>query len=125
MEYITHKRFKGKGIGGDFNLSYGTIVKEQDGFLFAGDGRCICAVTSENGWNHFHPNTKQAERRQQMFEKLCRFYEVKENQGAFFEDVDVSAFPPEANTYWKNILRTMDDIGLQNLYLRRCGGCIK
>ena len=25
MEYIVHKRFKGKGIGGYFNLPYGTV----------------------------------------------------------------------------------------------------
>lgn len=125
MEYITYKRFKGRGIGGVFNLPYGTIVTERKAFLFAKDGRCICAATSENGWNHFHPNTEQAKRRQQMLEKLYRFYEAKENQGVFFEDVDISAFPPDVNTYWKNILRTMDDVGLQNLYLRRCGECSK
>ena len=58
MAYITYKRFKGEGIGGYFNLPYGTIVTERDGFLFAKDSRCICAVTSENGWNHFRPNTE-------------------------------------------------------------------
>ena len=48
MEYITYKRFKTTGIDGIFNLSYGTVVNEVNGFLYANDGRRICAVTSEN-----------------------------------------------------------------------------
>ena len=51
MDYITYKRYKGSGIGGYFNLRHGTKVTENGGFLHAPDGRGICAVTSEDGWN--------------------------------------------------------------------------
>ena len=50
MEYVVYRRFKAEGIDGAFNLRYGTTVTERDGFLFAADGRKICAATSENGW---------------------------------------------------------------------------
>ena len=57
MDYITYKRYKGSGIGGYFNLRHGTKVTENGGFLHAPDGRGICAVTSEDGWEHFRPDT--------------------------------------------------------------------
>lgn len=47
MEYVVYRRFKAEGIDGAFNLRYGTTVTERDGFLFAADGRKICAATSE------------------------------------------------------------------------------
>ena len=50
MEYIVYKRFREEGIDGPFNLRHGTVCEERDGYLFAPDGRRICAVTSENGW---------------------------------------------------------------------------
>ena len=53
MEYVVYRRFKAEGIDGAFNLRYGTTVTERDGFLFAADGRKICAATSENGWEQF------------------------------------------------------------------------
>ena len=59
MEYIGYKRFKTAGIDGAFNLRYGTTVAERDGFLFAADGRKICAATSENGLEHFRPSKLQ------------------------------------------------------------------
>mgnify|MGYP000824844642 CR=1 FL=1 len=54
MEYVVYRRFKAEGIDGAFNLRYGTTVTERDGFLFAADGRKICAATSENGWISIH-----------------------------------------------------------------------
>ena len=66
MEYIVYRRFKAEGIDGAFNLRYGTTVTERDGFLFAADGRKICAATSENGWEHFRPNTPEGAYRQKM-----------------------------------------------------------
>lgn len=64
MEYVVYRRFKAEGIDGAFNLRYGTTVTERDGFLFAADGRKICAATSENGWEHFRPNTPEGAYRQ-------------------------------------------------------------
>lgn len=75
MEYIVYKRFRGNGIDGEFNLRYGTAVSEIEGFLFAADGRRICAATSENGWEHFRQNTPEGAMRQEMLERLYRWYE--------------------------------------------------
>lgn len=75
MEYIVYKRFRGHGIDGEFNLRYGTVVSEIEGFLFAADGRRICAATSENGWEHFRPNTPEGVERQKMLNGLYRWYE--------------------------------------------------
>lgn len=74
MEYIVYKRFRGHGIDGEFNLRYGTVVSEIEGFLFAADGRRICAATSENGWEHFRPNTQEGAERQKMLNDLYRWY---------------------------------------------------
>lgn len=120
MEYIVYRRFKGQGIGGAFNLPYGTIVTEQNGYLFTSDHRIICGVTSENGWEHFRPNTEEAEKRQNILDKLYCFYQ--KNRNVVFEDVDVSKMPANANTYWKNLLRTMETAKLKTLYERRIGG---
>ena len=70
MEYVVYRRFKAEGIDGAFNLRYGTTVTERDGFLFAADGRKICAATSENGWEHFRPNTPEGAYRQKMLDGL-------------------------------------------------------
>ena len=75
MDYTTYKRYKGNGIGGYFNIRYGTKVTENCGFLYAADGRCICAVSSENGWGHFRKNTREGALRQEMLERLYRWYE--------------------------------------------------
>ena len=92
MEYIVYRRFKADGIDGTFNLRYGTLVTERDGFLFSKDGRKICAATSENGWEHFRPNTPEGAYRQEMLAALYQWY-GKNGCG-------------EQNGYWKNRLRT-------------------
>ena len=74
MDYITYKRYKGSGIGGYFNIRHGTKVTENGGFLHAPDGRGICAVTSEDGWEHFRPDTLEGAYRQKLLDKLYRFY---------------------------------------------------
>lgn len=117
MEYFTYRRFKGKGIGGEFNIRYGTIVTERDGFIHASDGRVICAATSENGWEHFRPNTPEGEYRQELLEKLYRFYE--KNGGG--EDFDPEKWPGAENLYWKNLLRTMTTENLTAFYKERLG----
>ena len=93
MEYIVYRRFKAEGIDGAFNLRYGTTVTERGGFLFAADGRKICAATSENGWEHFRPNTPEGAYRQKMLDGL----------------------------YWKNLLRTMNTPELEAFYKARLG----
>lgn len=111
MQHTTHKRFKGAGIDGHFNLPYGTLCDEIDGFLYAPDGRCICAATSEAGWKHFHPDTDEGHARYAMLEKLYKHY---------LSGGDTSEIPrpiePGANTYWKNCLRTMPTTELSQLY---------
>ena len=122
MEYIVHKRFKGKGIGGDFNLPYGTLVTENDGFLFAPDGRQICAATSENGWRHFHPNPPEGAHRQAMLDRLSKFYRSNAAAPYFEGDIYYRDLAPEENDYWLHLLRTMETSRLEELYTLRIGG---
>jgi len=117
MEYIVYRRFKADGIDGAFNLRYGTTVTERDGFLFASDGRRICAVTSENGWEHFRPNTPEGAYRQEMLDRLYRYY--GKHEGA--SDFDPEKWAGAENLYWKNLLRTMDTPELEAFYRARLG----
>lgn len=119
MDHITYKRFRGNGIDGFFNLRFGTVVREIDGFLYAQDGRCICAVTSENGWGHFRPNTPEGERRQNMLDELYRYYESGRGDAADFAEEN---WLGAENLYWKNLLRTMPTEKLEQFYNARCGG---
>lgn len=102
MEYIVYRRFKADGIDGAFNLRYGTLVTEQDGFLFAADGRKICAATSENGWEHFRPNTPDGAYRQEMLTVLYQWY----GKNGYGDDFVDEKWPTQQNGYWKNRLRT-------------------
>lgn len=119
LNYFTYRRFKGKGIDGAFNLKYGTIVTEDGGFLHTQDGRCICAVTSENGWQHFRPDTPEGEQRQAMIDRLYRYYES--GQGDSGEDFSSEKWPGAVNLYWKNLLRTMPTQELEAFYKERLG----
>lgn len=105
MDYITYKRYKGSGIGGYFNIRHGTKVTENGGFLHAPDGRGICAVTSEDGWEHFRPDTPEGAYRQKLLDKLYRFYISGKGDAA--ADFTAERFPDADNYYWKNLLRTM------------------
>lgn len=118
MEYVVHKRFKLNGIDGAFSLRYGTVVTERDGFLFASDGRRICAVRSENGWEHFHPNTPEGEHRHRMLTALYRWYD-KNGCGDDFAD---EKWPDQENGYWKNRLRTASTKKLEGIYKQKIGG---
>lgn len=117
MEYVVYRRFKAEGIDGAFNLRYGTTVTERDGFLFAADGRKICAATSENGWEHFRPNTPEGAYRQKMLDGLYRFY--GKHEGA--SDFDPEKWAGAENLYWKNLLRTMNTQELEGFYKKRLG----
>lgn len=117
MEYIVYRRFKAEGIDGAFNLKYGTTVNEAGGFLYASDGRRICAVTSENGWEHFRPNTPEGAYRQEMLNRLYRHYE--KNGGGC--DFDPEKWAGAENLYWKNLLRTMTTPELEAFYKARLG----
>ena len=117
MEYITYKRFKTQGISGNFNLPFGTVVNEVSGFLCTNDGRRICAVTSENGWEHFRPNTPEGAYRQKLLDKLYRYY-LKEDH---YDDFEPEKWPNETNHYWKNLLRTMSTAKLTAFYKERLG----
>ena len=118
MEYIVYKRFRGAGIEGEFNLRYGTAVTEDGGFLTAPDGRRICATTSENGWAHFRPNTREVAERQKMLNDLYRWY-AKHGSGEDFTD---DKWPGQENGYWKNRLRTASTERLEKIYQEKFGG---
>lgn len=119
MEYVAYKRFKGEGIDGYFNIRYGTVVTERGGFLYTSDGRLICAATSENGWMHFRQNTPEGAYRQAMLERLYSFYENDQNADA--GDFIADKWPGAINTYWKNLLRTMNTSALTAYYKKRLG----
>ena len=53
MCYIVTRRFRGRTICGAVNLPYGTACETQDGYLMLEDGRRLCAVTSQNAYDHF------------------------------------------------------------------------
>ena len=101
MEYIVYKRFRGVGIDGEFNLRYGTAVTEDGGFLISPDGRRICAITSENGWGHFRPNTQEGAKRQKMLNDLYRWY-TKNVCGEYYTD---DKWQGQGDGHWKNQLR--------------------
>lgn len=117
MEYVVYRRFKAEGIDGAFNLRYGTTVTERDGFLFAADGRKICAATSENGWEHFRPNTPEGAYRQKMLAALYQWY-WKNDCGDDFAD---EKWPNIENGYWKNRLRTASTERLRQIYFEKFG----
>lgn len=117
MEYIVYRRFKAEGIDGTFNLRYGTLVTERDGFLFSKDGRKICAATSENGWEHFRPNTDEGAYRQEMLAALYQWY-GKHGCGVDFAD---EKWPDAENGYWKNRLRTASTERLRQIYFEKFG----
>lgn len=119
MDYVVYRRFKGKGIGGEFNLRHGTVVTEAEGFLHAPDGRSICAVTSENGWEHFRPNTPEGAYRQAMLDKLYKYYATGRGDAA--ADFSAEKWPLADNLYWKNLLRTMPTPELTAYYTERLG----
>ena len=45
MIYITTKRFKRKGMDGDFNIPYGTVIESENGYLWH-EGKRICSEKS-------------------------------------------------------------------------------
>lgn len=117
MDYITYKRFKGKSISGEVNIPYGTILQEHENFLYL-NGKPICCVTSENGWEHFRPNTQEGAERQKMLERLYQWY-TKNGCGEDFTDDKWSG---QENGYWKNRLRTASTERLEKIYQEKFGG---
>ena len=121
MTYICYKRVKGRAICGDVNIRYGTIVSEQDGTLYWQD-KPLCLITSENAWEHFHPNTPEGAYRQKMLGKLYSYY-LKHEIG---DDLNPERSQPGMiNRYWKNILRTASTERLEELFDRRCNNASK
>lgn len=116
MDYITYRRFKGKSISGEVNIPYGTVLRERGGVLYL-DNRPICCVTSENGWNHFRPLTDEGKYRQDMLDKLYRWY-GKHGCGEDFVD---ELWPEQDNGYWKNRLRTASTERLKQIYFEKFG----
>ena len=114
MTYFTFRRFKQLGVEGEFNLPFGTLVVEIDGFLYY-DNKLICAVTSENGWEHFRPNTIEGAYRQAMLNNLYKWYNKNGCGDEFTED----KWPNQTNYYWKNLLRTTSTSKLEKIYLTK------
>ena len=119
MEYIVTKRFKRKGLDGEFNLPYGTVCPLVYNFITSPDGRSICVEHSETGWEFFRQNTEEGRKRQIMLDKLYRYYERGEGDTA--KDFDPNRWLGATNTYWKNLLRTMPTDRLIAFYRKRLG----
>ena len=99
MTYTTFRPFNGMTISGNRQIPQGAKLDERGGFLFY-RGKLICAVTSENGWEHFRPDTIFAAHRQDILENLYEYYQTHEFDVPEPEGTMV-------NRYWKNILRTI------------------
>ena len=120
-EYICYTRFKGRAICGEVNIPYGEKLDEKSGTLYWRD-KPVCMVTSENGWEHFRPDTFEATHRQEMLDGLCAYY-LKHGIG---DDLDPEQNAPGMiNRYWKNILRTASTARLEELFDRRCNNASK
>lgn len=117
MRYTTHKRFRGKGISGWMNIPFGTKVICEDGILVTENGAIICYAESENGYEHFHPDTPEAHQRHSMISALEAYYK----SGADVSELYYREFAPNENDYWLHILRTMDTSRLAALCLKNLG----
>lgn len=53
MQYITFKRFKRNGIGGYFNIPYGTPLELHDDGILYHKGLPVCVAKSAASHNHF------------------------------------------------------------------------
>lgn len=53
--YLARRRARFRGICGQVNLPYGTVLEARDGFLLW-EGRRLCTVTSENAHQYFVPD---------------------------------------------------------------------
>ena len=54
--YIARRRARFSGIGGiPVNIPYGTALEAREGFILF-KGRPVCAVTSQNAYDHFSQN---------------------------------------------------------------------
>lgn len=116
MDYITYRRFKEKAFLGRSISHMARFWKEHEKFLYL-DGKPICCVTSENGWEHFRPLTDEGKYRQEILEKLYRWYE-KHGCGEDFVD---ELWPGQENGYWKNRLRTASTERLEKIYQEKFG----
>ena len=76
-------------------------------------------MTSEDGWEHFRPDTPEGAYRQKLLDKLYRFYISGKGDAA--ADFTAERFPDADNYYWKNLLRTMPTPKLTALYSARLG----
>ena len=77
----------------------------------------LTAATSENGWEHFRPNTPEGAYRQKMLDGLYHYY--GKHEGA--SDFDPEKWAGAENLYWKNLLRTMNTQELEEFYKKRLG----
>ena len=51
-KYIARKRARFKGLSGNVNIPYGSLLESRGGFLFYKDVR-LCTVTSQNAYDFF------------------------------------------------------------------------
>ena len=76
-------------------------------------------MTSENGWEHFRPDTAEGERRQLMLDKLYKYYSAGDKARGDMSDFAPEKWPGKQNTYWKNLLRTMPTDSMERFCRKR------
>lgn len=55
MEYVAHRRFRGRTLSGDMNIPAKTELDCQGDIIFY-DGKALCYATSENAHQYFARN---------------------------------------------------------------------
>lgn len=81
MEYICHKRFKGKAFYGDANIPYGTKLYVKEGILYTNTNEPICYVTSQVAYDHFAVNDdEQGLKRGELTSEIIKTLAVKDDK---------------------------------------------
>lgn len=107
MKFITHKRLKGKCIGGAVNIPAMTPVEELSNGLIVWDGIPLCYSTSQCGHDHFcRDNDGQGELRGKLTKAIIaklikRDTEYQNRWDKIWEDKLCQKYKrPEHNDHW-------------------------
>lgn len=80
MRYIIYKRFKDKGIDGNFNLPIGTVCEEINGYIYYQKNK-ICYFKSENAHQFFsRDNDGNGLIRGKLIQKIQKVLSKKDKQ---------------------------------------------
>lgn len=81
MEYICHKRFKGKAFYGDVSIPYGTKLYAKEGILHTNANEPICYITSQVAYDHFAVNDdEQGLKRGELTSEIIKTLAVRDDK---------------------------------------------